>query len=83
MQTLIGDIVEDIITLPNKMVIKIEYGDNDLGAFGIGSRYTAKHRRVQLFDKKQKLITELIEENPHKETIPTDSFNVNTDGDIL
>ena len=54
-----------------------------LGAFGIGSRYTAKHRRVQLFDKKQKLISELIEENPHKESIPEDNFNVNINGDIL
>ncbi len=83
MQTLIGDVVDEEIILPNGMVIKIEYGDKDLGAFGIGSRYTAKHRRVQLFDKKQKLISELIEENPHKETIPEDNFNVNINGDIL
>ena len=83
MQTLIGDVVSDTIVLPNKMTIKIEYGDADLDAFGIGSRYTAKHRRIQLFDKKQKLISELIEENPHKEPIPEDSFNLNMGKDIM
>ena len=83
MQFLIGDDVEETITLPNKMVIKIEYGDKDLDAFGIGSKYTAKHRRVQLYDKKQKLITELIEENPYKQTIPEDSFDTDSDKEIL
>jgi len=83
MLSLIGDETEDIINLPNGMVIKIDYGDNDLNSFGVRGRYTSKHRRVRLFDKKEKVITELIEDNPHKENVPVDAFDVEDSSLIL
>ena len=83
MLSLIGDETEDIINLPNGMVIKIDYGDKDLNAFGVRGRYISKHRRVQLFDRKGKLVTELIEDNPHKENVPVDAFDVEDSSLIL
>lgn len=83
MLSVIGDETEDLINLPNGMIIIIDYGDKNLDAFGVSGRYISKHRRVRLFDTKEQLISELIEDNPHKENIPDDTFEGNNPNVIL
>lgn len=80
MLELIGDFLEDEMTLPNGMVIKMDFGDMNLDTFGIESRYMGRHRRVQLFDKKGNVLSVLIEDNPFKLTAPDNAFNTNIDG---
>ena len=81
--TLIGDEKEDIIKLPNGMVIHIDYGDPKLNTYGIENRFSAENRRVRLFDKNNKLISELVESNPHKTNIKGEVFDTNYEGDVV
>lgn len=81
--SLIGDEKEDIIKLPNGMTIHIDYGESKLNTYGIENRLSAENRRVRLFDKNGKLLSELIEPNQHKTNITTDMFNVNQDSNVV
>lgn len=52
------------LQLCNGFTIMIDYGGSDKDFDSSKNNYTASYRRVRLFDKKQELLSELIEENP-------------------
>ena len=82
MLNLVGDETEDTIELPNGMIIKIDYGDENFDTYGIESRYQARNRRVRLFHEDM-LISEVVEENPHKCEIPEGSLRINSGKDVI
>lgn len=63
MFSLVGDHTEEIIHLPNRMCIKIDFGSKQSNDFGFDSCNRGPYRRIRLFDKKENLISETIEEN--------------------
>ncbi|MBE6500641.1 MAG: hypothetical protein E7Z80_08905 [Methanobrevibacter thaueri] len=46
------------------MAIQMEFGIDETGPWGWRGRITGRYRRIQLFDKKGELLSEVIEENP-------------------
>lgn len=58
-----GDDEADEIILPNRMIIYIDYGDDESCASDHG-RFSGKWRRVQLLDKRRNVISEVVEPNP-------------------
>ena len=64
MLTIGGDDEFDIIELPNNMKINMAFGIDETGPCGWRGRITGRYRRIQLFDAKNTLISEVIEENP-------------------
>ena len=59
-----GDDEIDIIELPNGMRIEIDFGREKSNDWGWRGRISGKWRRVRLYDKRNKLLAETIEENP-------------------
>lgn len=64
MLTIVGDDELDIIELPNNMKINMTFSIDETGPWGWRGRITGRYRRIQLFDAKNTLISEVIEENP-------------------
>lgn len=61
-----GDHDEEIINFPNGFCVKIDFGDEERNEFGGFLRCKDnEHRRIRVFDKDKKLISEIIEENPY------------------
>ena len=54
---------DDEFQFPNGMTVIIEYAD-DKQLWGSHGRLSGKWRRIQLFDKRDNLISEIIEVNP-------------------
>lgn len=88
MISFVGDHTEEIIQLPNKMSIRIDFGSEKHNDFGglLNRCNNQEYRRIRLFDKQDKLISETIEENPHYNPnageLPKEFFD-NTDPKIL
>ena len=54
---------DDEFIFPNKMRVAITYAD-DKQFWGTHGRLSGKWRRIQLFDKRENLLSEIIEVNP-------------------
>ena len=63
MKGILGDDSSEDITLENGFSLKIEYKNKNISLNR--TKYTGEYRVVQLYDENGKLLSELLEKNPH------------------